>query len=46
MGKERKRERERQTDKFYHKTKLQIIFINQSLEKKSILITTHGCVAK
>ena len=27
------------------KTKLQKIFINQSLEK-SLLITTHGCVAK
>ena len=28
------------------KTKLQIIFINQSLEKKSLLITTHVCVPK
>ena len=27
------------------KTKLQMIFINQSLEKP-LLITTHGCVAK
>ena len=27
------------------KTKLQMIFINQSLDK-SLLITTHGCVAK
>ena len=27
------------------KTKLQMTFINQSLEK-SLLITTHGCVAK
>ena len=27
------------------KTKLQMIFINQSLEK-SLLITTHGCAAK
>ena len=27
------------------KTKLQMIFINQSLEK-SLLITTHGCVPK
>ena len=26
-------------------TKLQMIFINQSLEK-SLLITTHGCVSK
>ena len=26
-------------------TKLQMIFINQSLEK-SLFITTHGCVAK